>query len=121
MKAKFESGTMFDSRPRRPRRKFMSAVFLESAYKTTKLHDRSKTVTSRSSPAYERPKVTKIKGIDPPYEIKIRGEMLGLTVENILENTYIRTVVPSGMAASAGAKVGCVISQIGMYYCGRKA
>jgi len=86
---------------------------LESAYKTTKLHDRSKTVTSRSSPAYERPKVTKIKGIDPPYEIKIRGEMLGLTVENILENTYIRTVVPSGMAASAGAKVGCVISQIG--------
>lgn len=39
--------------------------------------------------------------------------MLGLTVENVLESTFIRTVVPNGMAAEAGAKVGSVISQIG--------
>ena len=90
---------------------------LESAYRTANLHHRAKQATYRSSADYERPKNTNMNGTDPPYEIKIRGEMLGLTVENILENTYIRTVVPSGMAAPAGAKVGCVISQIGMYFC----
>jgi len=48
-----------------------------------------------------------------PFQIKIKGEMLGLTVENVLESTYIRTIVRNGMAAAAGAKVGCIIAQIG--------
>ena len=50
-----------------------------------------------------------------PFQIKIKGEMLGLTVENVLESTYIRTIVRNGMAAAAGAKVGCIIAQIGMF------
>jgi PDZ domain len=47
------------------------------------------------------------------YIVKIEREMLGLTVENVLERTVVRTVVPNGPAKKAGAKVGSLIVKVG--------
>eukprot|EP00804_Cyclotella_cryptica_P018776 CCRYP_007252-RA/>CCRYP_007252-RA protein AED:0.14 eAED:0.15 QI:0/0/0/1/1/1/2/0/1534 len=47
------------------------------------------------------------------YEIIIDQEMLGLTVENVLERTIIRTLLPEGAAKRAGAKVGSLIAKVG--------
>ncbi|GAX22930.1 hypothetical protein FisN_24Lh219 [Fistulifera solaris] len=47
------------------------------------------------------------------YEVKIEREMLGLTVENVLERTVVRTVAPGGPAKKAGAKVGSLIVKVG--------
>jgi hypothetical protein len=47
------------------------------------------------------------------YVVKIEREMLGLTVENVLERTVVRTVVPNGPAKKAGAKVGSLIVKVG--------
>lgn len=38
------------------------------------------------------------------YEVRIEREMLGLTVENVLERTVVRTVAPSGPAKKPGPK-----------------
>lgn len=46
------------------------------------------------------------------YVVKIEREMLGLTVENVLERTVVRTVVPGGPAKKAGAKVGSLIVKV---------
>lgn len=47
------------------------------------------------------------------YSVKIEREMLGLTVENVLERTVVRTVVAGGPAKKAGAKVGSLIVKVG--------
>jgi PDZ domain len=47
------------------------------------------------------------------YSVSIDREMLGLTVENVLERTVIRTVLPGGAAKKAGAKVGSLIVRVG--------
>ncbi len=47
------------------------------------------------------------------YEILINNEMLGLTVENVLERTIIRTLLPNGAAVHAGAQVGSLIAKVG--------
>lgn len=47
------------------------------------------------------------------YVVKIEREMLGLTVENVLERTVVRTVVPGGPAKKAGAWVGSLIVKVG--------
>ena len=47
------------------------------------------------------------------YEITINNEMLGLTVENVLERTIIRTLLPDGAAKHAGAQVGSLIAKVG--------
>ncbi|GMI00021.1 hypothetical protein TrST_g12749 [Triparma strigata] len=47
------------------------------------------------------------------YEIKITSETLGLTVENVLERTVVRTVIPNQSAFLAGALVGSVVSKVG--------
>lgn len=47
------------------------------------------------------------------YIVKIEREMLGLTVENVLERTVVRTVVAGGPAKKAGAKVGSLIVKVG--------
>jgi hypothetical protein len=47
------------------------------------------------------------------YVVRIEREMLGLTVENVLERTVVRTVVPNGPAKKAGAKVGALIVKVG--------
>lgn len=47
------------------------------------------------------------------YVVKIEREMLGLTVENVLERTVVRTVVAGGPAKKAGAKVGALIVKVG--------
>ncbi|KAL7434350.1 hypothetical protein ACHAXH_002491, partial [Discostella pseudostelligera] len=47
------------------------------------------------------------------YEILINNEMLGLTVENVLERTIIRTLLPDGAAVHAGAQVGSLIAKVG--------
>ena len=47
------------------------------------------------------------------YEVTIDQEMLGLTVENVLERTIIRTLLPHGAAIHAGAKVGSLIAKVG--------
>jgi PDZ domain len=47
------------------------------------------------------------------YVVKIEREMLGLTVENVLERTVVRTVVAGGPAKKAGAKVGSLIVKVG--------
>ena len=47
------------------------------------------------------------------YQVTIEREMLGLTVENVLERTVVRTVAPTGPAKKAGAKVGSLIVQVG--------
>jgi len=46
------------------------------------------------------------------YPVKIEREMLGLTVENVLERTVVRTVLPGGPAKKAGAKVGSLICKV---------
>ena len=105
-------------------------IALESIYKTTNLSDRAKQAISSAitgdsltylysrAQSYSYPSCITLENgasdYESPYQIKIKGEMLGLTVENVLESTFIRTVAEDGMAAQAGAKVGCVISQIGM-------
>ena len=47
------------------------------------------------------------------YVVRIEREMLGLTVENVLERTVVRTVVAGGPAKKAGAKVGSLIVKVG--------
>lgn len=47
------------------------------------------------------------------YSVVIEREMLGLTVENVLERTVVRTVLAGGAAKKAGAKVGSLIVQVG--------
>lgn len=47
------------------------------------------------------------------YVVKIEREMLGLTVENVLERTVVRTVLASGPAKKAGAKIGSLIVKVG--------
>jgi PDZ domain len=47
------------------------------------------------------------------YNVMIEREMLGLTVENVLERTVVRTVVAGGPAKKAGAKVGSLIVAVG--------
>jgi PDZ domain len=47
------------------------------------------------------------------YIVRIEREMLGLTVENVLERTVVRTVVAGGPAKKAGAKVGSLIVKVG--------
>ena len=47
------------------------------------------------------------------YTVIIHREMLGLTVENVLERTIIRTVLPHGAAKKSGAQVGSLIVQVG--------
>lgn len=47
------------------------------------------------------------------YEVLISQEMLGLTVENVLERTVIRTILQDGAAKHAGAKVGSLIAKVG--------
>ncbi|KAL7555647.1 hypothetical protein ACA910_018320 [Epithemia clementina (nom. ined.)] len=47
------------------------------------------------------------------YVVKIEREMLGLTVENVLERTVVRTVLAGGPAKRAGAKVGSLIVKVG--------
>ena len=61
-----------------------------------------------ASQAEEDPKQT---GRD--YTVQIDREMLGLTVENVLERTVVRTVLPGGAAKRAGAKVGSLIVKVG--------
>jgi hypothetical protein len=47
------------------------------------------------------------------YKVLIEREMLGLTVENVLERTVVRTVLPGGPAKKAGARVGSLIVRVG--------
>ena len=47
------------------------------------------------------------------YNVVIEKDMLGLTVENVLERTIVRTVLPGGPAKKAGARVGSLIVQVG--------
>lgn len=47
------------------------------------------------------------------YCVVIEREMLGLTVENVLERTVVRTVLEAGPAKKAGAKVGSLIVKVG--------
>lgn len=47
------------------------------------------------------------------YKVLIEREMLGLTVENVLERTVVRTVLPGGPARKAGARVGSLIVKVG--------
>jgi HEAT repeat protein len=47
------------------------------------------------------------------YVVRIDREQLGLTVENVLERTVVRTVLPGGPAKRAGAKVGALIVKVG--------
>jgi HEAT repeat protein len=47
------------------------------------------------------------------YEVLINHEMLGLTVENVLERTIIRTLLPDGAARHAGAQVGSLVAKVG--------
>lgn len=47
------------------------------------------------------------------YYVIIEREMLGLTVENVLERTVVRTVLETGPAKKAGAKVGSLIVKVG--------
>ena len=47
------------------------------------------------------------------YTVVIEEEMLGLTVENVLERTIVRSVLPNGSAKKAGAKVGSLIVSVG--------
>lgn len=51
------------------------------------------------------------------YSLTIPSEMLGLTVENVLERTIIRTVIPHGAASLAGAKIGSLIVSVGSRVC----
>lgn len=47
------------------------------------------------------------------YTVLIEREMLGLTVENVLERTVVRTVLAGGPAKKAGAQVGSLIVKVG--------
>jgi hypothetical protein len=47
------------------------------------------------------------------YVVQIEREMLGLTVENVLERTVVRTVLAGGAAKKAGARVGSLIVKVG--------
>jgi len=47
------------------------------------------------------------------YTVTIEKDLLGLTVENVLERTVVRTVAPSGAAKRAGAQVGSLLVKVG--------
>jgi hypothetical protein len=47
------------------------------------------------------------------YRVVIDRDMLGLTVENVLERTVVRTVLAHGPAQKAGAQVGSLIVSVG--------
>ena len=73
--------------------------------------DDGSTVRSFESEDHPPPKTTLSKAGE--YEVRIEKEMLGLTVENVLERTVVRTVAPTGPAKKAGAKVGSLIVKVG--------
>jgi PDZ domain len=86
-------------------------------------HDTSARQAASSSTVFNMFKKIRKKSIEAPfpvpvppaslkageYCVQIDREMLGLTVENVLERTVVRTVVPGGPAKKAGAKVGSLI------------
>jgi hypothetical protein len=70
--------------------------------------------TSASTTAqYSPPKIEQHVKIGVDYNVTIVREMLGLTVENVLERTVVRTVLPNGAAKKAGTKVGSLVVKVG--------
>ena len=86
---------------------------------TTLVSSASATVSSESSAAHDEHSGHSGSGgnyddtDEDCYPVKIEREMLGLTVENVLERTVVRTVLASGPAKKAGAKVGSLIVKVG--------
>ena len=71
-------------------------------------------MTDMSSFTSSTPNVSREPLLRPgEYVVKIEREMLGLTVENVLERTVVRTIVPNGPAKKAGARVGSLIVKVG--------
>lgn len=86
-----------------------------SATQSVEPATKSETVSTTAHPK-EEPAPIPNKGdcaAGPDYLVSIEREMLGLTVENVLERTVVRTVLPGGAAGRAGAKVGSLIVRVG--------
>jgi len=81
-----------------------------AATSTTKLNDAYPSSGANEATGNDADKYTRI-GAD--YNVTIVREMLGLTVENVLERTVVRTVLPSGAAKKAGTKVGSLVVKVG--------
>jgi PDZ domain len=84
-------------------------VFRKSG-KTPKIGAADNTVKSSSTRGSLSETATQSPG---EYTVQIEREMLGLTVENVLERTVVRTVLAGGPAKKAGAKVGSLIVKVG--------
>ena len=101
----------------------LGSVFRKKSLRSSKADDNTATSSSASfgsstggATAWEpSPDDASANFFPPPgcYAVKIEREMLGLTVENVLERTVVRTVLPGGPAKKAGAQVGSLITQVG--------
>lgn len=88
-----------------------SSMFSSVMSKVSKKHDFSKKFHNKHEEHPASP-VPDEHGVSD-YEIIIDQEMLGLTVENVLERTIIRTLLPDGAAKRAGARIGSLIAKVG--------
>lgn len=80
----------------------------------TAVSDGKSDTTSMSSHGLSTTDISRETSLRPgEYIVKIEREMLGLTVENVLERTVVRTIVPNGPAKKAGARVGSLIVKVG--------
>ena len=86
---------------------------ISSTKQTTETNAISNTTGGVSDSIENTEKVTKL-GVD--YYVTIEKEMLGLTVENVLERTVVRTVQANGAAKKAGTKVGSLVVKVGSVY-----
>jgi len=80
---------------------------------TTSSNTTATTATSSSSPSTTASTSPNKQQLRIDYNVIIEREMLGLTVENVLERTVVRTVIPNGAAKKAGTKVGSLIVKVG--------
>ncbi|KAL7484354.1 hypothetical protein ACHAW6_009992, partial [Cyclotella cf. meneghiniana] len=96
---------------------FSNVISKVSKKQHTALTDIGKKLLSgNASPHKENDATTATSPRQTPtedYEILIDQEMLGLTVENVLERTVVRTLLPEGAAKRAGAEVGSLIAKVG--------
>ncbi len=118
-------GSVFSSVNRRRSRKrteenntnsnINNSAATSSVASTANNDDASVSASSRSSTTAppSPPRVEQNVRIGVDYNVTIVREMLGLTVENVLERTVVRTVLPNGAAKKAGTKVGSLVVKVG--------
>lgn len=66
------------------------------------------------SPSHTRiPSSEKAAAESPVYEVLLESKTLGMTIENVMERTIVRTINPSSEAAKLGIQTNSLLLQVG--------